>query len=139
MKSKVCAFFLVLIAASGAFAALTEFQLFKLDVPEGWTAAEDVASRTVVFTAPGGEAVLTISQKDGEGKSIEEISQKLAEELKGKNLEVRGNTSGSFDFADEKGVGGHIFIGRDGNEYLMMKVVGSHGDLEGMIRSFAEK
>ncbi|MDR1921546.1 MAG: hypothetical protein LBS31_07380 [Candidatus Adiutrix sp.] len=122
-----------------AWAAPREFSRFKVDVPDGWTAAE--AGNTVNMTANDGSSFVSISLDSLQGKMMEEAAKACAGRLNGSPPRFDSYVDGYiFTFKNEKGLDATaVVIGGD-NEYFLVTMAGAkQARLDGILSSLIGK
>ncbi len=132
MKRFALAVALVLAFALTASAEIKQFARFSVDVPEGWTTAQE--GDTVNITAKDNSASLSVTLSSTRGVSIKDIAAGLSRQHKGSEPE---ESNGSFTFALNDGRSNATVVGDD-KDFLSLIITGEHAQLGDIIDSIKE-
>ena len=114
----------VLLLAGAARAEVREFDHFSADVPEGWSAEQQGA--TVVMKAVSSDVSLSIAVAPMGEAALEEIANRLYEQLGGVDLEKDEDGDFAFKYRDTSGVESEVYLSEVGNgTYIVCASSGS--------------
>ena len=118
---------IALLAASTAFAEVKDFGKFTLDVPTGWTSAQEGPTATV--TKDDKTAALTITIMPSEGASAKDLATAFTEEFK-KSFKTVGTPEAdadgdySWDMKNENGVNTKAMLHVEGGDCMLVTMTG---------------
>ena len=118
----------VLFSAVCAFGAVQDFGKFTLDIPEGWTAAQD--GSTVVVTKNDNTAAMSMTFDSAEGASLEELAAAFAKELNASDPKPTGDGDYTFAFKNQNGVDSNCLLSGGDGMYILIVMTGD--DVAGM-------
>ena len=137
MRRFVCAFALMLLLSSAAFAVTKEFGRFTIDVPDGWSASDE-GNGTTSIMAEDKSAALTVTINDLKGATLGEVAEQMSNALGGTKPDVDADGDYSFDFSSG-GVASRAVMTGDNREYMMLSITGQHEELAGILNSIEIK
>ena len=135
----LAAVFAVLSAAM-AFGGVQDFGKFTVDVPAGWTAAQD--DETVGIVKNDNTAAVSITYDSLDGATLEEAVDAFLESLGGKNPGKAGDKVYTFTFTNDNGVESKCYISGDDKNYALIVVTGGENaadEISGILDSVQEK
>lgn len=131
-KSIIFALIAVFALSSVALAAVKNFGPISIEVPNGWSAAQD--GSTVSLTADDNSAALTVTLESNDGTDLKLIADEYAKQFKG-TAPVFEDDVYTFTFKNPNDVECTVVISGDKDMYVMLVVIGEHGDMEAIIDS----
>jgi hypothetical protein len=114
----------VLLLAGAAYAEVREFDHFSADVPPGWSAEQQGA--TVVMKAVSSDVSLSIAVAQMGEATLEDIANKLYEQLGGVDFRLDEDGDFVFKYRDTAGVESVVYLmGIDDGTYIVCASSGS--------------
>lgn len=131
---------LVICLMSGtAVAGDVALPLFKINVPDGWTATlygED----SVGIVADDKTASMSITVNKMNGSNLEDIANKFSRELKGTKPKRDESGYYRFTFTSPNGVTSRAGVAADkDNNYALIVTTGAHPQMEEIMRSLERR
>ncbi len=124
MRVLKAALLCVLALSAAAYGEVREFEQFSADVPAGWTAEQQGA--TVVMKAVSSDVSLSIAVASMGEATLEEIANKLFEQLGGVDIEQDEDGDFGFRYRDTAGVESEVYMADIGDgTYIVCASSGS--------------
>lgn len=115
------------LSAGAAFAEVQKFELFSIDVPEGWTVMNE-GDGTVGFVEPNKEASFSIAVTDAEeGVSAAEMAKQVSEQLGGTEPKEAGEGVVEFTFSNQEGVESTCRSYVEQGKFVMITITDANG------------
>ena len=125
------------LMASVAFAGVTTFPKFNINVPDDWKASEQ--GPTVILVANDNSASISITVAATEGMSLKDLAAAFSKELKGSTPQ-HDSENDIYYFTFKKGaVESNAVISVDGTQYCLLVITGDNPKIEDIIGSLEEK
>ncbi|MDD4835693.1 MAG: hypothetical protein EOM02_12155 [Synergistales bacterium] len=131
-KSIVLALLAVFAISSIAFAAVKTFGHVSVDVPSGWTAAED--GTTVSLTADDNSAAITVTVETNDGTDVALIAKEYAKQFKASEPVFEDDVY-TMTFKNANDIDCNVVISGDGDMYVMLVMIGEHPQMEQIVDS----
>jgi hypothetical protein len=125
------------LMASVAFAGVTTFPKFKINVPDGWAASEQ--GPTVVLVANDKSASITITVAATEGMSLKDLAAAFTKELNGSTPQ-HDSENNAYQFTFKKGaVESNAILSGEGKDYCLLVITGDNPKIQDIIESLEGK
>ena len=126
------------LMAATAFAGVTSFTKFKVNVPNGWSSSQD--GDTVILIADDKSASVSITVASTNGMSLKDLADAFVKQLKGGNLQKVDDDGYTFTFkAGDGPIESTAIITSDDKEYFLFVTTGEHAQFEDIMNSIEDK
>ncbi len=119
-----------------AQAAVKDYAMFSIDVPDDWTETK-YGDQGAEFIAPDKSCKIGVAFFPKNGKSLDDMANAIAAQHK---VKVEKDSDGTYSFEyKEDGKDAFAFVAEEGDQVMALTIAGEHAQAEAILDSVTPK